>query len=111
MKITLEGEATVTALAGDGETGHLKGTIVREAGYQLPIMVTLRGLPKGYPAPQVEVAADAVTFDLEVRFPEGSEPVEAKGVQLVAVVKPDPQREAITFSSNVIPVTVNVVAP
>jgi hypothetical protein len=111
IKIALEGEATLTALAGDGETGHLKGTLQREEGYQLPATVTLRGLPEGYPAPTVEVAGDVITFDLEVRFPAGTKPMELKEIQLVATVTPDPKREAVIFSSNVIPLTVNVVAP
>ena len=111
MKITLSSEATIEARAGEGETGHLKGTIQREAGYAMPVSVTLRGLPEGYPAPTVEVAGDASEFDLEVRFPDSAKPMELKNIQLVGVVKPDPARQEITFSSNTIPVTIKVVTP
>jgi len=111
MKITLSSETTIEARAGDGETGHLKGTIQREAGYAMPVSVTLRGLPEGYPAPSVEVPGDVSDFDLEVRFPESAKPMELKNIQLVGVVKPDPARQEITFSSNAIPVTIKVVAP
>jgi hypothetical protein len=111
MKITLSSETTIEARAGDGETGHLKGTIQREAGYAMPVSVTLRGLPEGYPAPSVEVPGDVSDFDLEVRFPESAKPMELKNIQLVGVVTPDPARQEITFSSNAIPVTIKVVAP
>jgi hypothetical protein len=111
MKIALTSEATIEARAGDGETGHLKGTIQREAGYAMPVSVTLRGLPKGYPAPTVEVAGDVSEFDLEVRFPDGTTPAELKNIQLVGTVKPDPKKQEIMFSSNTIPVTIKVVAP
>jgi hypothetical protein len=111
MKIALVSEATIEARAGEGETGHLKGTIQREAGYAMPVSVTLRGLPKGYPAPTVEVAGDVSEFDLEVRFPDGTTPAELKNIQLVGTVKPDPKKQEITFSSNTIPVTIKVVAP
>jgi len=111
MKIALTSEATIEARAGEGETGHLKGTIQREAGYAMPVSFTLQGLPKGYPAPTVEVAGDVSEFDLEVRFPDGTKPVELKDIQLVGTVKPDPAKQEITFSSNTIPVTIKVVAP
>jgi hypothetical protein len=111
MKIALTSEATIEARAGEGETGHLKGTIQREAGYAMPVSLTLRGLPKGYPAPTVEVAGDVLEFDLEVRFPDGTKPAELKDIQLVGTVKPDPNKQEITFSSNTIPVTIKVVAP
>lgn len=106
LRLKLTGEAKVQAVAGKGDTGSIKGSVIRGADYGGPVSVTLVGLAKEYPAPTVELAPDATDFELEVRFPAGAKPADLAGVRVQATLKND----GVSYLSNPIAVAVKVVA-
>ncbi len=108
LEVELSGPAAIEAKAGAGETGRLLGQVRRQGGYAQPIMVTLVGLPAGYPAPQVEVPAGQTEFALPVRFPYGTKPGKLEGVKLVASSQPQPT-SAASLRSAPLAVTLTVV--
>lgn len=106
LRLNLAGEAKVQAVAGAGATGSLKGSIVRGEDFTGPVTITLIGLAKEYPAPSVELPADATEFTLEVRFPAAAKPADLAGVRVQATLK---SGEA-AYVSNETAVAVKVVA-
>ena len=108
LGLALAGPAEIEAKAGAGETGRFTGKVLRRGGYAQPVKVTLEGLPQGYPAPEVVLAAEATEFALPVNFPYGAKEGKLQGVKLVAVSQPDPQNAA-TLRSEAIAVALNVV--
>jgi hypothetical protein len=93
-----------------GETGKFTGNIERQSAFNDPLRVTLVGLPAGVPAPFVDVAADANTFELAVRLPHGLKAEPLKNVKLVAVSRASPGNLENAVRTNQVPVTLNVVA-
>jgi hypothetical protein len=106
LQLQLTGEPKATGKAGAGETDSVRGTIVRAAGFDQPVAVTLEGLPKGYSAPQTIVPADQSEFALPLTFAFGTKAGELKGAKLVAVSAPVSTR---SVRSNAIPLTIEVV--
>lgn len=110
VELTLAGEAKTRAIAGQGgQTGTLRGTLVRMPGLSGPVTLTLVGLPAGYPAPKLEITAEANDFEFPVRFPATAKPAELKGVRLLATMLASPGDAGSTVKSNEIPVTLIVV--
>lgn len=106
IRLTLAGKPNVNATAGEGETGSIKGAIVRSEGYVGPVTISLTGLAKEYPSPTMVIAPDATEFTLPVRFPAGAKPADLSGVRLLASLK----SQDATFVSNAVPLAVKVVA-
>ncbi|MEX2176465.1 MAG: hypothetical protein WD872_19025 [Pirellulaceae bacterium] len=104
--LELAGPANVEGKAGAGETGKFTGKVVRAAGYDQPVTVTLDNLPKGLSSPTVIVPADQSEFALPVTFAFGSKPGELKGVKLVALSSPVTTQ---SVRSNAVDVAVSVV--
>jgi len=109
ISVALTTAANIEARAGEGETGHFAGTITRAEGFDKPVTVTLAGLPEGYTAPSLELAADQSEFTLEVRFAKEAKPADLKNIKLVASAATDLKPE-ITVSSNQINTNIKVVA-
>jgi len=109
LRMALSTEATIQARAGEGETGRFSGTIVRAAGFDKPVTVTLAGLPEGYTAPSIEVPADQTEFTLEVRFAKEAKTADLKDIKLVANAGTDLKPE-VRVSSNQINTNIKVVA-
>lgn len=106
VQVALAGPTNIVAKAGTGETGHFHGSLQRAPGFAAQVLVTLEGLPKGYKAPQVTVAAEQSEFKLPVRFAYGAKPAELKNIRLVARYIPDAKKPRKYASSK--PVTVQV---
>lgn len=85
FKLELTSANAAEGKTGVGPAGKFTGKLVRSAGYDRPVLVTLSGLPKGYAAPVVEVPGDKSEFEFPLNFPFESKPGELKNVQLVAV--------------------------
>lgn len=109
ISVALTTDTNIEARAGEGETGHFAGTITRAEGFDKPVTVTLAGLPEGYTAPSIEIAADQSEFTLEVRFAKEAKPADLKDIKLVASAVTDLKPE-IKVSSNQINTTIKVVA-
>lgn len=103
--IELSGPSTIEAKAGLGDTGSLEGKIVRKAGFDGPVTITLRNLPDEFLAPTVAVAAKKDTFALPVAFAYHTTAGELKGAQLVAEAK----GAFGPIESNALPVSLMVV--
>jgi hypothetical protein len=103
--IELAGPAAIEAKAGMGDTGSLQGKIVRKAGFDGPVTVTLRGLPDELLSPTVAVAAKKDTFALPVAFAYHTAAGELKGAKLVAEAK----GAFGPIESNALPVSLMVV--
>ncbi|QDU93306.1 hypothetical protein [Lignipirellula cremea] len=108
LTLKLTSKNTLNALAGEGETGELTGQITRDAGFEGPVTVALKGLIKEYPAPSVEVPADASEFTLPVRFPFGAKAQDLANISLQAIAG-EPKSPEAQFS-NSIDVKIKVVA-
>jgi len=109
IALELTSPANLEAVAGEGDTGSLTGTITRAAGFDKPVTVTLVGLPKGYTAPLIEIAADQTEFTLEVRFAKEAKPAELKNIKLVANAPTDLKPE-VQVTSNQVNVQIKVIA-
>lgn len=111
--ISLEAAAkqSIQARAGEGETGTLLGAVKRADGFDKPITITLQGLPKGYPAPEVVVPAGETEFKLPVRFDAKAKPAELKNVQLIGLYRPNPKNAALAVKTKPVAVSIQVVAP
>jgi len=107
LAITLTGKPAVEAKAGKGDTGELKGTIKRQAGFTGEVTLTLTGLPKGYDSPTVTVQGDQTEFTLPVRFAPAAKPADLKGVAVQATGKSS--AGAGKLLSNPLAVTIKVV--
>ncbi len=83
--VELVGETKIDARAGLGETGKLTGKIVRTAGYNSAISLTLEGLPDGVFAKSLEVPGDKTEFEFPVALNFGAKPGELKGAKLVGL--------------------------
>ena len=105
--IELAGANAAEGRAGLGEAGVFRGKLVRTAGFQQPVTVTLTGLPKDIPAPIAIVAADKSEFELPLRFPFASKPGELKNVKLVALLD---RNAPLAGKSNDIDVKLKIVA-
>jgi hypothetical protein len=108
VAIELTGAAQIDARAGLGETGKLTGKVVRQAGFNHPVRVTLAGLPAGVPAPFEDLPADKSEFELAVRLPHGMKPEPLKNVRLLAVSLASPGDLDSAVRTNTVPVTLNV---
>jgi hypothetical protein len=106
IELQLTGEPQATGKAGAGETDSLRGTIVRAAGFDQPVAVTLEGLPKGFSAPQAIVPAGQSEFTLPLTFAFGAKAGPLKGAKLVALSAPVSTR---SVKSNAIPLAIEVV--
>jgi hypothetical protein len=107
LPFTLEAASSpLAAKAGAGETDVLRGKVVRAAGFEQAVLVTLTGLPKGFTAPQTVVESKQSEFELPVRFAFGSKPGELKGVKAVAIAVP---AAANSVRSNLVDLAVRVV--
>ncbi len=100
--LQLTSSPKVEAAAGVGPVGKYRGKIVRQAGFDAPIRVTLTGLPKGTTVPEITVPADKSDFEFPVQFKYGTKPGELRGVQLVAsTVEDDDGPEGVVHSAPV----------
>jgi hypothetical protein len=107
FELALAGETEIEARAGAGETGRLKGKLVRKGGYARPVALTLTGLPAGVVAPMVVLQGDQTEFDFPVTFPFGTMAVELTGVKLVATSQLD--LKTTLKSENELPVSIKIV--
>lgn len=110
LALELSSGAQIEAKAGGGDTGQFTGKIVRMAGFEQPVTVTLVGLPPEYPAPQVVVAAGESDFVLPVRFPYEAKAADLQNVRLKASGLLQPDNEKSRLASNEVPVSIKVVA-
>ena len=110
LAITLDGESRIEALAGEGETGVLRGTVQRAEGFAHPVTLKLEGLPDGYTSPTVSLPADQDKFELPVRFAADAATGELQNVQLVASAAPDAEKAELVVKSHGVPLSVHVVA-
>jgi hypothetical protein len=106
LVLELAGAAAVKAKSGYGPTGKLTGKVVRAAGFNAPVTITLAGLPAGLPAPSVTVPAEQSDFELPVAFPPNTKLGPLPDVKLLAASRLSPQQ---ALKSNEIPVAVQVV--
>ncbi len=106
IELQLKGETQATGKAGAGDTDSLRGQIVRAAGFDQPVAVTLEGLPKGFSAPQAIIPAGQSEFELPLTFAFGSKAGPLKGAKLVALSAPVSTR---SVRSNAIPLAIEVV--
>jgi hypothetical protein len=104
LSLALSGEPKVEAKAGGGPTGKLAGTLTRTAGFNLPLTVTLAGLPAELPPPAVRISGEQNDFALDVAFPFGTAEGDLKDVKLV--IRPEGLAQSIVE----LPVAVKVVA-
>ena len=104
--IELAGSSAAEGKAGAGEAGQLTGKLVRQPGFNQPVVVTLESLPRGYTAPQVFVPADKSDFALPLTFAFGAKPGNLKGAKLVALAAPV---TAASVRSNSVDVAVKVI--
>jgi hypothetical protein len=107
IKLELTSANAMEGKAGAGPAGKLTGKVRRATGFQKPVLVTLTGLPAGYSAPVVQVAADKTDFEYPLNFPFGSPPAQLNGVQLVALLD---RNQPTAARSNSIAVNVNLTA-
>jgi hypothetical protein len=84
FKLDLAGEPKVEARAGGGETGKLVGKLVRSAGFDQDVVLTLAGLPKDVASPKHIVTGDRSDFEFPVTFAVGVAAGDLSGVKLVA---------------------------
>ena len=100
LAIKLTSAASIEAIAGDGESGSVSGTITRAAMFDKAVTITLRGLPKGYTAPSLEIAADVNEFTLPIQFSKEAKPGDLKNVKLVATAVSDLKAEVQVVSNS-----------
>jgi hypothetical protein len=107
FELAVAGQPEIEAIAGAGETGRLKGKLVRKAGFARPVVLTLSGLPEGVTAPKVVLQGDQTDFDFPVAFPFGTTAAELHGVKLVASSQLD--LKTALNSENEVPVKLKIV--
>jgi len=107
LQLKLNGKPNVNALAGEGETGKLAGTVNRN-GITGPITLKLNGLPKEYPSEDVTLTAKQSDFEFPVRFAKGAKPQDLKA-QLIAISQIGDRPEGKT-ESNKIEIAIKVTA-
>jgi hypothetical protein len=110
LTLQMTSPATLAGKAGEGETGKVVGKVVRDAGWDTPVTVTLVGLPDGVVAPQVIVPPSQTEFSLPLNFAAGTKPGELKGVRVAATAPFDPAQPAGLVRSNELPITINLMA-
>jgi hypothetical protein len=114
FSLELSAPASVQAASGSGPTGKLTGKILRAAGFNKPVNVTLVGLPPELPAPSVTIPGEksnsespvGSNFELPVSFPYETKLGPLANVKLVGTSQISPQR---IFTSNELPIAVQVV--
>ena len=99
LVLKLTSPANVTAFAGEGEAGSVSGTITRADMFDKAVTITLRGLPKGYTAPSLEIAADVNEFTLPIQFSKEAKPGDLKNIKLVATAASDLKAEVQVVSN------------
>jgi hypothetical protein len=100
LAIKLTSAASIEAIAGDGESGSVSGTITRGASFDKAVTITLLGLPKGYTAPSIEIAGDVNEFTLPIQFSKESKPGDLKNIKLVATAASDLKAEVQVVSNS-----------
>ncbi|MBT4693796.1 MAG: hypothetical protein HOB73_10670 [Planctomycetaceae bacterium] len=100
LVLKLTSPANVTAIAGEGESGSVSGTITRADMFDKAVTITLRGLPKGYTAPSLEIAADVNEFTLPIQFSKEAKPGDLKNIKLVATAASDLKTEVQVVSNS-----------
>jgi hypothetical protein len=100
LALKLTSAANVEAVAGEGESGSVSGTITRAAMFDKAVTITLRGLPKGYTAPSIEIAADINEFTLPIQFSKEAKPGDLKNIKLVATAASDLKAEVQVVSNS-----------
>lgn len=98
--------AKVEAKAGLGPPGSIAGRIVRMSDFDLPVTVSLEGLPGELPVAMVEVPAGQSEFVLPVAFPYPTALGELKNVRLLGASRVS---DTVTVRSLGVPVEVRVV--
>lgn len=84
LTVRLTGSDGVEARAGSGPTARFQGKLARAASFDLPVTVTLTGLPPKITAPTVQVPAGKADFELPLTIPAGTPAGELANVKLVA---------------------------
>ncbi len=109
--IALELAATeaVEARAGVGPTGSVKGKIQRAYGYNLPVAISLAGLPKGAQPPSVVVPGDKSEFELPLALPYGLPAGKLEGVKIVGTSQVDLKNPKLVLRTSELPLAVTVV--
>ncbi|MFO0872261.1 MAG: hypothetical protein U0935_25315 [Pirellulales bacterium] len=110
LALEVTSPAQLPGKVGDGEAGKVQGRVVRAAGWDTPVTVTLVGLPEGVKAPSVVVPPGQVEFALPLNFPAGTKPGELKGVRIQATAPFDVQQPQDVVRSNEVGLTVNLQA-
>ena len=100
LVLKLTSPANVTAIAGEGESESVSGTITRADMFDKAVTITLRGLPKGYTAPSIEIAGDVNEFTLPIQFSKESKPGDLKNIKLVATAASDLKAEVQVVSNS-----------
>ena len=99
LALKLTSAANVEAVAGEGESGSVSGIITRAVGFDKAVTISLRGLPKGYTAPSIEIAADVNEFTLPIQFSKEAKPGDLKSIKLVATAASDLKAEVEVISN------------
>jgi hypothetical protein len=105
LRLELAGPNQIEAKAGGGDTGKLLGKVVRADGVAAAVTLSLTGLPKEYPSPKLELAANQVDFTFPIAFPYGVAAGELKNVTLTA----EAQLPGGSAAGNEVPVDIRVV--
>jgi hypothetical protein len=84
LQLELTSAAAAQGVVGTGEAGVFTGKVIRAAGFERKVTVTLSGLPKGYTAPSVELPPEQSEFRLALAFPADTKAAELKDVELLA---------------------------
>ncbi|MBT4693820.1 MAG: hypothetical protein HOB73_10790 [Planctomycetaceae bacterium] len=100
LALKLTSTANIEAVAGEGDSGSVSGTITRAAMFDKAVTITLRGLPKGYTAPSLEIAADINEFTLPIQFSKEAKPGDLKNIKLVATAASDLKAEVQVVSNS-----------
>ncbi len=102
--------AAVEARAGAGPTGSIAGKLARNAGFALPVQLTLTGLPEGIPAPTFNLAPDQTEFSFPVVFPYGTAAGALPNVKLAAVCLADPKDPKTAVHTTSLELALTIVA-
>ena len=109
LTIKVAGEPKVDVELTSKKFGALTGEIQRLEGGNLPVTVSLAGLPAEIKAPAVVVPADQNMFALTVELPETVKPEQLNNVSLVATVMDQQDAAIVKATSNSIKVAVTLV--
>jgi len=108
ISIELATNGPLEVRAGLGATGSLAGKVIRSAGFNQPVNLTLKGLPKGVSLRPFTVAGDKSDFAFPISLPFGT--VEGElSVKLVGTTMTDSKNPKSVIRTPELPLVLKVV--